>query len=69
VSPKRRERATDRDGRGRTPDDHGSEPKHPKRRRLGRLTIRPEAAHLAGPRMNNNQHEVLLQRQELQFLD
>jgi uncharacterized protein (TIGR00730 family) len=69
VSPKRRERATDRDGRGRTPDDHGSEPKHPKRRRLGRLTIRPEAAHLAGARMTKTQDEVLLQRQERQFLD
>jgi uncharacterized protein (TIGR00730 family) len=50
VSPKKKERDK-------------SEPREPgKRRRSGRLTIRPEAAHLAGVRMTKTQDEELLQR-------
>ncbi len=42
----------------------------PKRRRSGRLTIRPEASHLAGSRMTRTEDEALLQRPERpDFLD
>jgi uncharacterized protein (TIGR00730 family) len=42
----------------------------PKRRRSGRLTIRPEAAHIAGSRMAMTEDEALLQRQvRPEFLD
>jgi uncharacterized protein (TIGR00730 family) len=74
VSPKRHERAADRSHdrapeRGKRSDRDRTEPDHPKRRRLGRLTIRPEAAQLAGARMMKTQDEVLLERHEPEFLD
>jgi uncharacterized protein (TIGR00730 family) len=50
VSPKKKQR------------DKADPPEQPKRRRSGRLTIRPEAAHLAGGRMTKTQDEELLQR-------
>ena len=42
----------------------------PDRRRSGRVTIRPEAAHLAGSRVTRTEDEALLQRPERpEFLD
>jgi uncharacterized protein (TIGR00730 family) len=74
VSPKRRDSATSRDPRERSRTKPAAEPDPsdtdtPKRRRLGRLTIRPEAAKLAGARMMKTQDEVLLERREPEFLD
>jgi uncharacterized protein (TIGR00730 family) len=58
VSPKKRDR------------DKSDPLEQPKRRRSGRVTIRPEAAHLAGGRMTITQDEELLRRQRPpDFLD
>jgi uncharacterized protein (TIGR00730 family) len=53
--------------RKRTDSD---KPDQPNRRRSGRLTIRPDAAQIAGSRMAMTEDEALLQRQERpEFLD
>ena len=75
MSPKRRDSAASRSHRerSRTEPAHAepdsSDADTPKRRRLGRLTIRPDAAKLAGARMMKTQDEVLLERREPEFLD
>jgi uncharacterized protein (TIGR00730 family) len=53
-----------------TTNDKPDQPAGPKRRHSGRLTIRPEASHLAGSRMTMTEDEALLQRQiRPDFLD